>query len=51
MEYKVSQGVTTVVTGNCGLSIAPLKIDKYPPSPLDLVCKSFNKYFAMRGIL
>ena len=45
MEYKVSQGVTTVVTGNCGLSIAPLKIDKYPPSPLDLVCKSFNKYF------
>ena len=29
MEYKVSQGVTTVVTGNCGLSTPP-KIDKYP---------------------
>lgn len=24
MDSKVSQGVTTVVTGNCGVSIAPL---------------------------
>ncbi|NCY08273.1 MAG: D-aminoacylase [Betaproteobacteria bacterium] len=24
MDFKVSQGVTTVVTGNCGVSIAPL---------------------------
>ena len=24
MEFKVSQGVTAVVTGNCGISVAPL---------------------------
>jgi N-acyl-D-amino-acid deacylase len=24
MDFKVSQGVTTVVTGNCGISPAPL---------------------------
>jgi len=33
---KLSQGVTTVVTGNCGISLAPL-ITQRPPSPLDLL--------------
>jgi len=34
---KVSQGVTTLVTGNCGVSLAPLRLDGVPPPPLDLL--------------
>jgi N-acyl-D-amino-acid deacylase len=37
MTPKVSQGVTTVVAGNCGISLAPLVMDARPPEPLDLV--------------
>ena len=33
---KLSQGVTTVITGNCGISLAPL-LTKAPPAPLDLL--------------
>jgi len=36
MIPKVSQGVTTVVTGNCGISLAPLS-HPAPPPPLDLL--------------
>ncbi|OZI72591.1 N-acyl-D-amino-acid deacylase family protein [Bordetella genomosp. 2] len=36
MAPKISQGVTTVVTGNCGISLAPLRHDS-PPAPLDLL--------------
>ena len=35
-DMKVSQGVTTVVVGNCGISLAPLVTD-VPPPPLDLI--------------
>jgi len=34
---KLSQGVTTVVVGNCGISLAPLSLDQAPPAPLDLL--------------
>src|SRR5215207_15012 len=37
MAAKASQGVTTVITGNCGVSLAPLTLDRAPPPPLDLI--------------
>lgn len=36
MLPKISQGVTTVVVGNCGISLAPLVHDTVPP-PLNLL--------------
>lgn len=36
MLPKLSQGVTTVITGNCGLSLVPL-VTQTPGSPLDLL--------------
>lgn len=45
MDCKVSQGVTTVVTGNCGVSLAPLTIDRRPPPPLDLICEDPDGFF------
>src|SRR5262249_44254547 len=37
MLPKVSQGVTTVVTGNCGISIAPIAFFGEPPPPMNLL--------------
>lgn len=38
MAPKASQGVTTVVAGNCGISLAPLVLGKRSaPPPLDLI--------------
>lgn len=37
MANKTSQGVTSVVAGNCGVSLAPLSLRGDPPPPLDLI--------------
>jgi N-acyl-D-amino-acid deacylase len=37
MEAKLSQGVTSVILGNCGVSLAPLALRADPPQPLDLI--------------
>jgi N-acyl-D-amino-acid deacylase len=37
MANKTSQGVTSVVVGNCGISLAPLTLRAAPPPPLDLI--------------
>ena len=37
MLCKMSQGVTTVVVGNCGISLSPTRMTSRPPPPLDLL--------------
>src|SRR5664279_2823779 len=37
MLCKMSQGVTTVVVGNCGISLSPVRMTARPPPPLDLL--------------
>ena len=45
MSFKTSQGVTTVITGNCGISLAPLSSSVLPP-PLDLIANSPTSLYA-----
>jgi N-acyl-D-aspartate/D-glutamate deacylase len=37
MLPKLSQGVTTVVVGNCGISAAPVTLRAEPPDPMNLL--------------
>ena len=37
MTPKISQGVTTVVTGNCGISLAAVTFESDPPPPMNLL--------------
>jgi amidohydrolase/N-acyl-D-amino-acid deacylase len=37
MTPKASQGVTTVVVGNCGISAAPVTLRGEPPDPMNLL--------------
>lgn len=37
MLCKMSQGVTTVVIGNCGISLSPVRMTRRPPPPMDLL--------------
>ncbi len=46
MDFKVSQGVTTVVSGNCGISPAPLEPDTPAPAPIGLLVGPTTPRFA-----
>ena len=46
MLPKLSQGVTTVVTGNCGISAAPVLRDNSLPDPMNLLGKPEGFRFA-----
>lgn len=37
MLPKISQGVTTVVVGNCGISASPVTLRGEPPDPMNLL--------------
>ena len=52
MKPKISQGVTTVVVGNCGVSLAPLDHPPVIPEPINLLgeredfrFRDFRSYF------
>jgi N-acyl-D-amino-acid deacylase len=40
MLPKLSQGVTTVMVGNCGISAAPVRLANEPPEPMNLLGRS-----------
>jgi N-acyl-D-amino-acid deacylase len=43
MLPKLSQGVTTVIVGNCGISASPVLLNADPPDPMNLLGK--REYF------
>ena len=49
MRFKASQGVTTVITGNCGMSAAPLRAGSDLPMPMGLMDGADGLRFARFG--
>ena len=49
LPFKVSQGVTTVVAGNCGVSAAPWRRGLKRPPPLDLINRRGDDEFESFG--
>src|SRR5208283_6224401 len=45
MLCKMSQGVTTVVVGNCGISLSPVRMTSRSVPPLDLVGEAADYVF------
>ena len=50
---KISQGITTVIVGNCGISASPVRLKGNPPDPMNLLGSgerfrypSFHDYLA-----
>lgn len=44
MLPKISQGITTVIVGNCGISASPVRLKADPPDPMNLLgtCERFR---------
>ncbi|MBA4279621.1 MULTISPECIES: D-aminoacylase [Burkholderiales] len=51
LPFKVSQGVTTVVTGNCGISMAPVTANGEMPMPLSLLHDGGERFPSFRSYL
>lgn len=51
MAFKLSQGVTAVVTGNCGISVAPLYPDSPMPAPLNLLSDTATRFSTFHAYL
>ncbi len=49
MAAKISQGVTTIVTGNCGVSVAPLDWSRPRPALFDLMMRAPKDAFISFG--
>ncbi len=48
MLPKLTQGVTTVITGNCGISLAPL-VTPDPPPPLNLLAREQFRHASFKS--